>query len=224
MNLKWRLAIRMAIVMPLLMALIFGPAGSFRFWQGWVFLGLFAFFNVLFLGYFWRRDPGLIERRLKRKEQRSEQKRFQILWLPLWIAALLPGLDYRFGWSAASGGVPVWLSVVAQVVLICSWLLIFQVFRFNSFASTVIQVEEGQKVITGGPYRVVRHPMYSGIVLMIVALPFALGSYMVIVPAALLIPVLVYRLMDEETLLRRELPGYAEYCQGTRFRLIPLVF
>jgi protein-S-isoprenylcysteine O-methyltransferase Ste14 len=100
-----------------------------------------------------------------------------MLWLPLWFAALLlPGLDYRFGWSAAFGGVPVWLAVAGQVLLACSWLLIFEVFRFNSFASTVVEVTQGLRVIAGGPYRVVRHPMYSAFVMMIVALPFALGS------------------------------------------------
>jgi protein-S-isoprenylcysteine O-methyltransferase Ste14 len=225
MSLKWRLAIRVALVLPLIVALMFAPAGSFRFWQAWVFVGLFAMFNAFFLGYFYRRDPGLIARRLKNKEQTSEQRRFRMLWLPLWFAALvLPGLDYRFGWSAAFGGVPVWLAVAGQVLLACSWLLIFEVFRFNSFASTVVEVTQGQRVIAGGPYRVVRHPMYSAFVMMIVALPFALGSYMAMVPAVWLIPLVVYRLIHEESLLRRELPGYVEYCENTRFRLVPRVF
>ena len=139
-------------------------------------------------------------------------------------ALLLPGLDYRFGWSAAFGGVPVWLAVAGQVLLACSWLLIFEVFRFNSFASTVVEVTQGQRVIAGGPYRVVRHPMYSAFVMMIVALPFALGSYMAMVPAVWLIPLVVYRLIHEESLLRRELPGYVEYCENTRSRLVPRVF
>jgi protein-S-isoprenylcysteine O-methyltransferase Ste14 len=221
MDLKARLAFRTALFWPLIVAMVLGPAGSFGFWQGWVFLGQIAVFNVMFVGYFLRRDPGLVERRLKSKEQRSEQKRFQIFWLPLWFAALvLPGLDYRFGWSA----VPLWLTLISQVVMAGAWLIIFEVFRFNSFAATVIQVEAGQKVISSGPYRLVRHPMYSGLVLMFLVLPFALGSYAAVPPALLLIPLLVYRLLDEESVLRKELPGYVEYCERTKFRLVPLVY
>jgi protein-S-isoprenylcysteine O-methyltransferase Ste14 len=225
MSLKSRLAVRMALVLPLVIALLFAPAGSFRFWQGWVFVGFFVVFNVFFVAYFLRRDPGLIERRLKSKEPRREQKRFKIFWVPLWLATLmLPGLDYRFGWSRAFGGVPVWLSVAAQAVVACSWVLIFLVFRYNSFASTVVKVEAGQKLISDGPYRLVRHPMYSGLALMMAAVGFALGSYVAVAPALLTIPLLVYRLNDEEQVLRKELPGYGEYCEKTRWRLAPGVY
>lgn len=221
MSLKWRLVVRMAIVMPLVAALVFAPAGSFRFWQGWVFIGLFVVFNVFFMAYFLRRDPALIERRLKMKEQRGEQRRFSILWTPLWLATIvLPGFDYRFGWSH----VPLWLSVAAQVVVAASWVIIFLVFRYNTFASTVIQVEQGQKVISDGPYRLVRHPMYSGIALMLAAFGFAMGSYIAVVPALLKMPLLIYRLRHEESALEKELPGYAEYCVKTRWRLAPGVY
>jgi protein-S-isoprenylcysteine O-methyltransferase Ste14 len=182
---------------------------------------MFAVFNTFFAVYFLRRDPALIERRLKQKEQRGEQKLFQIFWLPLWTVALLtPGFDYRFGWS----NVPVWLSVTAQVVVAISWVLILMVFRFNSFAATVIQVEEGQKVISDGPYRIVRHPMYSGIVLMCLANGFALGSYVAVAPSLLLIPVIVYRLLHEERALAKELPGYTDYCARTPWRLVPGIY
>jgi len=221
MSLEWRLAVRLATVLPLIGALMFAPAGSFRFWQGWAFVGQFAVFNVFFLAYFLGRDPGLIERRLKAKEKKTEQKRFQILWLPLWMATLLlPGFDYRFGWSH----MPVWLSVAGQVGLAASWWVIFWVFRYNSFASTVIQVEEGQKVISDGPYRLVRHPMYSGIALMTVSAGFALGSFIAVVPAFLKIPLLIYRLRHEEQSLAKELPGYTEYLAKTSWRLVPGVY
>jgi len=221
MSLEWRLAVRTAVVLPLVVAFMFAPAGSFRFWQGWVFVGLFVVFNGLFAVYFLRRDPALIERRLKNKEQKSEQKRFKVLWVPLWLTTLvLPGFDYRFGWSK----MPVWLSVAGQVLVAASWVLIFLVFRYNSFASTVIEVEEGQKVIADGPYRLVRHPMYSGIALMMVGVGFALGSYVAVVPALLKIPLLIYRLRHEERSLAKELPGYTDYLAKTAWRLVPGVY
>ncbi|SPE40820.1 conserved membrane hypothetical protein [Candidatus Sulfopaludibacter sp. SbA3] len=226
MSLKSRLTLRLVLVLPMVVALMFAPAGSFRFWQGWVFVGIFVVFNAVFVAYFYRRDPQLLERRLKNKEPRREQRQFKMLWVPLWVGSLvLPGLDYRFRWSAALlGGVPVWLTGVSLVIILIAWLLVLYVLRFNSFASAIVQVEAGQKVITNGPYRVVRHPMYSGFVLMILATPGALGSYVAFVPALLLIPVLVFRLRDEERVLRQELPGYAEYCKHTRFRLLPSIF
>lgn len=226
MSLKSRAALRLVLVVPLIGALMFAPAGSFRFWQGWIFTGIFVAFSAAFFIYFYRRDPKLLQRRLDNKEPRREQRIFKMLWIPLWILTLtLPGLDYRLGWSAALlGGVPAWLSGVSFVIVAISWLLVFHVLRFNTFASAIVQVEAGQKVITDGPYRVVRHPMYSGFALMILAAPIALGSYVAFVPAALLIPVLVYRLRDEERVLRQELPGYADYCERTRSRLVPDLF
>jgi protein-S-isoprenylcysteine O-methyltransferase Ste14 len=226
MSLKSRLVLRIVLVLPLVGAMMFGPAGSFRFWQGWMFVGIFTVFNAIFVAYFYRRDPALLERRLRNKEPRHEQRQFKMLWVPLWICTLtLPGLDYRLGWSAALlGGVPLWLAGVSDAIVLGAWLLVFHVMRFNSFASAIVQVEANQRVITDGPYRVVRHPMYTGFVLLILATPFALGSYVAFVPALLLIPVLVFRLLDEERFLRRELAGYAEYCEHTPFRLIPTVF
>lgn len=216
----------MLLVLPFMVIVIFAPAGSFRFWQGWVFLGLFIVFSAVFGIYFYRRDPRLLERRLANREPRAEQRRFKLLWVPLWVCTLvLPGLDYRFGWSRALlGEAPIWVDAACLVVVGMGWLLTFQVMRFNSFASAIVQVEAGQKVITTGPYRWVRHPMYTGFVLMILATPLALGSYVALIPAAPLIPLMIFRLRDEEELLRKELPGYAEYCERTRFRLIPLVF
>lgn len=213
-------------MVPLMVALIFVPAGSFRFWQGWAFIGQFVVFNIFFIGYFLRRDPGLIERRLQMKEQRTEQKRFQVIWLLLWITVfILPGFDYRFGWSVRLfGGVPAWLSIAAQVVVAYSWIVIFVVFRHNTFASTVVQVEAGQKVISTGPYRIVRHPLYSGLLLMMASIGFALGSYLTVVPALLKVPLLIYRLVYEERALRNELPGYIEYCERSPWRLVPGVW
>jgi len=225
-SLKARLAIRVAVVLPLLAAAVFLPAGSLRFWQGWVFMTIIAGFSLAFGFYFLRRDPQLLQRRMRIKEREPAQKLFGKLFPPLWIVALvLAGLDYRFGWTGAYlSGVPLWLTLFAQALILYSYLLIFQVFRANSFASSTIQVEAGQKVVSTGPYGVVRHPMYSAILVMLLFAPLALGSYFAMPVFALLIPLLVIRLLNEEQVLRRELPGYPEYCLRTRFRLVPLVW
>jgi len=212
-------------MLPVVAAIMIAPAGSFGFWQGWALMGVFAVFSAIFIAYFARRDPKLLQRRLERREPRREQKLFKVFWIPLWLCALtLPGFDYRFGWSASVGGVPVAVTCVAWIGVVVSWLVVFEVMRFNSFASSIVRVEEGQKVITDGPYRVVRHPMYSGFVLMILATPFAMGSYVAAVPSVLLVPVLVFRLRDEEWMLRKELAGYVEYCEKVRWRLVPYVY
>jgi len=225
-SLKKRLIVRTVFVMPLVGAVLFLPAGSLKFWQAWVYMLIFLAFSLYFGIYFLKHDPKLLERRLHVKEEEPEQKIFRKLWVPLWIGALLlPGLDYRFGWSPTFlRPVPLWLVVLSQALVLCSDILMFEVFRFNSFASSVIRVESDQKVISTGPYRIVRHPMYSAILGMVVFTPLALGSYVAVPLSALLIPLLVFRLVNEEKFLRRELPGYAEYCARTRFRLVPLVF
>jgi protein-S-isoprenylcysteine O-methyltransferase Ste14 len=226
MNVIRRLALRFAIMAPLAAALILLPAGTPWFWPGWVFLGIFIGSSIAFTAYFFRHDPQLLERRLQNSEPAKEQKLFRLMWIPLWIIGLaLPGFDYRFGWSRSiAGGAPSWLIVLADAFVLCGFLVVFQVMRANTFASSTIRVETGQKVVSTGPYRIVRHPMYSGFLLLILATPLALGSYVALPVFALLLPVLVYRLINEEKTLRRELAGYADYCQRTRFRLVPFVY
>jgi protein-S-isoprenylcysteine O-methyltransferase Ste14 len=226
MNVIRKLALRFAITASLAAALILLPAGTLRFWPGWVFLGIFLGSSIAVTVYLFRHDPRLLERRLQNSEPAREQKLFRMLWIPLWIVGLtLPGFDYRFGWSRTfAGGVPVWLILLCQALVLCGFAIIFRVMRANTFASSTIQVEPEQKLISTGLYRLVRHPMYSGFLLLILAAPLALGSYVALPVFALLVPVLVYRLINEEKTLRRELAGYADYCQRTRFRLVPFVY
>ena len=176
--------------------------------------------------YLWKRDPQLIERRLQSTEKFREQRLLMRVLKPVFVAAfVLPGLDYRFGWSRRYlRGVPLWLVVACQAVFLGGLLLVFWVMKVNSFASRTIQVEAGQKVISSGPYGLVRHPMYSGSLLMWLATPLALGSYFAWPAFALLIPFYMFRLLNEEKVLRRELPGYPEYCNHARYRLVPRVW
>jgi protein-S-isoprenylcysteine O-methyltransferase Ste14 len=224
-SMKSKIAFRLTVAFLITLAAFFLTAGTFKYWQGWVFL-IVSFAASLFMGaYFHCHDPGLLKRRMETREKEANQRLFRRLWGPLWIAGLaLPGFDYRFGWSSAVvGRVPLWLTVVAQSLVVCAYVLVFQVLKINSFASSTIQVEVGQKVISAGPYRLVRHPMYSALLLILVATPLALGSYIAFPVFALLVPLLAFRAVNEEKLLRQQLPGYADYCQRTRFRLIPFV-
>jgi protein-S-isoprenylcysteine O-methyltransferase Ste14 len=135
-------------------------------------------------------------------------------------AFLLPGFDHRFGWSHP----PLWLVVFSQAVVLGGSMTTVWVMKVNRFAARTVQVEPGQQVISNGPYRIVRHPMYSGICAMLLFAPLALGSYFALPAFVLVIPLVVLRLLNEEKVLRQELPGYSEYCLHTRFRLVPLLW
>ena len=198
-------------------ALLFVPAGSLHFWHAWIFvigyLGIWIVFSFLLLKW----DPQLMERRLQYKEAEPEQRLFQKLWALLFPALALPRFDFRFHWSK----VPVWLAVTAQAMMMVSSLLIFWVLRTNTFAGRIIHVESGQEVITTGPYAIVRHPMHAGILLTLLAIPLALGSYLAHPFFLVLVLLILFRLIHEERTLRRDLPGYEDYCLHTRFRLVP---
>jgi protein-S-isoprenylcysteine O-methyltransferase Ste14 len=224
MTLKSRLALRFVFMPVVSGSLLFLPAGSFRFWQGWAYFIISLAFILSALGYFYRHDPQLIERRLRRgwrQETVREQKLIMKL-IPaiMLIAFLLPGLDHRFGWSHT----PLWLTAVAQALVLGGYLMIFWTWKSNSFAASTVRVEAGQKVISTGPYGMVRHPMYLGAAIWFLCTPLALGSYFALPVFALLIPLIIVRLLNEEKVLRQELPGYAEYCLLTRFRLVPFLW
>jgi len=220
-SLTTRLILRCLFAVVFLAAFLFIPAGSLRYWQGWVLMAQ-LFLPMPFTSvYFLKRDPQLVERRLRTQETISEQKTI-IRWVQ-WLAfasLLIPGLDYRFGWSR----VPLWLTILSQVLVFAGSLITLWVMKENSFASRTVQVEEGHRVISTGPYRFVRHPMYFGAILMFAFTPLALGSWWALPGFLLVIPFLVLRLLNEEKLLRRDLPGYSDYCLRTRSRLLPLLW
>jgi protein-S-isoprenylcysteine O-methyltransferase Ste14 len=223
MSLKARLVRRTVFGLVLLAAVIFLSAGTLDYWQGWAFLAV-AFIPPLGMTvYYYRHDPELLERRMLRKEQVNAQKIIMLLMKTLYLFALIvPALDYRFGWSGTfCGPVPWWLTLLALFVMVACNILFFRVLQANRFAASVVQVESGQTVTDAGPYRFIRHPMYLGGVVLWLALPLALGSFLALSVAVLGIPVMILRLLNEEKFLRRELPGYAEYCQRVRYRLVP---
>jgi len=208
------------IIMLGLGLVLFLPAGSFRFWQGWIWWSIFSVLTLFIAAYFLKKDPGLLSRRMQVKEKEPSPGIIKILSFLSMLTYLLPGFDFRWHWSS----VPVWLVLTANGMVLLGYILIILVFRKNSYASTVIQVEQEQAVIATGPYALVRHPMYLGLLIMELFTPLALGSYWALIFAVLFIPTNVFRIRKEEKLLLRDLPGYEAYCSKTRYRLIPLVW
>jgi protein-S-isoprenylcysteine O-methyltransferase Ste14 len=173
------------------------------------------------VSYFLTRDPGLLARRLQVKEKEREQQVIvKLAGLALLLGFLLPGLDHRYGWS----GVPAWACVLADALVFLGYVIVFFVFRENSYTSRIVEVVEGQKVVTTGPYSLVRHPMYAGVVLMYLATPIALGSFWALGFFVPVIVLIVVRALDEERVLVRDLEGYKEYTQMVRYRLVPRVW
>ncbi|MGC9398002.1 MAG: methyltransferase family protein [Anaerolineae bacterium] len=209
---------RLAAGLVVLSASFFLPAGTLRYWEAWVYMGV-LFASLTFITfYLLRHNPALLERRLRMKEQEVEQKRVIGFFSLIFVAAfLLPGFDRRFGWSA----VPVWLVLAADAVILLGFLLFILTLRENAYAARTIAVEETQEVITTGPYAVVRHPMYLAMLMIFGFSPLALGSYWALLSVGPFVIVLVVRILNEEKVLLRDLPGYAAYRDSVRYRLVP---
>jgi protein-S-isoprenylcysteine O-methyltransferase Ste14 len=209
------------MTLAILLACLFIPAGTFNYWQAWAFVAVFEVCAQALGIYFLVHDPKLVERRMNvgpAAEQRSAQKLISALFI-LGFAGfvVVPAFDHRFGWSPVA---PI-VSVIANAMIVVSFWLFFVVMKSNSFAASTIQVEEGQPVVSTGPYAYVRHPMYSGALLLLVAMPLALGSWWSLLLIVPFFPVLVWRILDEELFLRERLPGYDEYLRRVRYRLVP---
>ncbi len=215
---------RQLVFLLFMAALLFAPAGTLDYWQGWLFFAVFVGCTVPLGIYFVIHDPALVERRMTvgpAAEQEPAQKiAIGIVCVALVAMLIVPGFDRRWHWS----DVPAWLTILAEVVIAASFVIFFYVMRQNSFAAATVRVERGQTVISTGLYGVVRHPMYMGTLPLMIALPLALGSWWALLPVPAIVPALIWRLINEERVLRRDLPGYAEYCRRVRWRLVPGVW
>lgn len=214
-----------AYLVPLIIMIVMGlvlflPAGSIKFWQAWIWWSIISALTLFITAYFLKKDPGLLSRRMKAGEKEHQPGIIRLLSFLSLFAFLVPGFDYRYQWSA----VPVWVIIAANALVFLGYALIFLVFKENSYASTIIQVEKEQQVITTGPYAIVRHPMYTGLLIMQLFTPLALGSYWALIFSFLFIPVIIFRIRKEEEVLLRGLPGYTDYSTKTRYRLIPSVW
>lgn len=204
-----------------LSAMFFLPAGTVKFWQAWAYLVMVFAFWIFVAIYFYAHDRELLERRMQKKEKLGEQQRIMAaVYVVIGSVYIFPGFDHRFAWSK----MPAWLSSLGLVLVLAGYVLVFWVMKYNSYASRIIELAAGQKVVSTGPYAIVRHPMYFGMGVTCLAAPLALGSYYALPVGALIIPLLILRLLKEEKMLRGELSGYPEYCEQTRFRLIPYVW
>jgi protein-S-isoprenylcysteine O-methyltransferase Ste14 len=213
--------LRVGLALPIFALVIILPAWKWDYWQGWLYLLILYIPMFFVLYYLLKNDPALLQRRMRMREKESVQRRIIVLSLVYFLVAFsLPGFDVRFGWS----NVPAWVSLVADVLVFIGYMTFVWVLMVNSYLSRVVEVEAGQKVVTTGPYAIVRHPMYAGISLMYVATPVALGSFWALIPAVFIVPLLVARLRNEEQVLLRDLPGYAEYTQKVKYRLLPGVW
>jgi protein-S-isoprenylcysteine O-methyltransferase Ste14 len=204
--------------------LLLVPAWTLDFWQAWVYLSFYAASVALITAYLWKKDPKLLERRLNAgpgAEKEQSQKLIHLFHrLSFFGVILLASLDHRFSWSH----VPLVVVIVGNVVVALGFLILFIVCKKNTFAAATIDVTPDQTVISTGPYATVRHPMYSGFLVVYLGTPLALGSWwglLIFIPGALVIG---WRILDEEKFLSERLSGYTEYCQNIRYRLVPLIW
>ena len=209
----------------LLGGLIFVAAGTLDYWQGWLFIIVFTIATNTLGLYLALNDPALLERRLRAgpgAEQRPAQRVIITLAIFGFFGLLVfAALDHRFRWSPVPGPV----SLAGDALVMLGLFIDLLVFRVNTYGGANIRVIEGQRVISTGPYALVRHPMYSGGLVMALGIPLALGSWWALVAAAVATPLaLAWRILDEEAMLRHELAGYREYAARVRYRLIPLLW
>jgi protein-S-isoprenylcysteine O-methyltransferase Ste14 len=203
---------------------LFLPAWTLRYWQGWLFLIIFVACSSLVTAYLWKRDPALLQRRVSAgpaAEKEQSQKVIQLFASAAFLGILVvPALDHRFGWSR----VPLAAVAAGDVLVAIGFAIVFLVFRENTFTSATIEVSPEQRTISTGSYAIVRHPMYAGALIMLIGAPLALGSMWGLAMVAMMIAVIVWRLLDEEKFLSRNLEGYTSYRERVRYRLLPGVW
>jgi len=217
-KLIWLVGSKLILGIPVFLLILFLPAGTFAYVEAWIYLAVLFIPMFFVMIYYIKKAPEFLVRRMRLKEKEVEQKVIvKLALIPFLAAFILPGIDKRAGWS----NVPFFIIIAADILVFVGYIFILYVFRENQFASRIIEVEKGQKVIQSGPYRFVRHPMYLGTTLMYALSPLALGSYWAMIPGLFIIPVIIARIINEEKVLTRELEGYAEYKLKTRYRLIP---
>jgi protein-S-isoprenylcysteine O-methyltransferase Ste14 len=222
---KVRLAAKVLVALVALMAtmggLVFVPAGTLHYWQAWAFLATFFMLATVFSFLLLLYDPRLLERRMKWGEKEPWQRLVMGVVSVLYFAGfVVAGYDHRYGWS----NVPPWLVIASDALILAGYAFVYRVFQENTFAASVVEVEPEQRVISTGPYAIVRHPMYLGALPIVTLIPLALGSYWGLLVFAPLPALLVMRLLNEEQVLVRDLPGYEDYRRKVRWRLLPGVW
>ena len=203
---------------------LFAPAWTLDYWQAWLYWFVFAASSALITAYLWKKDPKLLSRRIDAgpgAESEKSQKQIQLLASFIFLAAMiLPSLDHRFSWSA----VPLSAVLAGDVLTALGFFIVFLVFKENTFTAATIVVTPGQKVVSTGPYALIRHPMYSGALVLLFGTPLALGSWWGLLMFMPMLFTIAWRARDEERFLFKNLSGYKEYCQIVRYRLVPFAW
>lgn len=214
-------AVKYTVGLLLVGGMLFAPAGSFYYANGWLFIGL-LFIPMLLLGaVLLIRSPALLEKRLHAKEQEDTQKGVVAAsGLLFAVGFVVAGLDHRFGWSH----VPTWVVIVAAVILLASYALYAEVMRENTYLSRTIEVQKDQRVIDSGLYGIVRHPMYAVTVWLFLAIPIVLGSWWSLLCFLPYIAIIAVRIKNEEKVLQAGLEGYGDYQKRVKYRLFPFIW
>jgi protein-S-isoprenylcysteine O-methyltransferase Ste14 len=204
--------------------LLFAPAGTLAYWQGWVFLAVYFAFSLALTLYLMKKDPALLARRMSGGPFAEKEPVQKIImgFASLGFIGLLmvPAIDRRFGWSQ----MPLYVTLAGDALVALGWSGIFFVFRENSFTSATIELAVDQQVISTGPYALVRHPMYAAALLMLFGIPLALGSWWGVLIMVAIVPAVIWRLLDEERFLAGNLSGYVEYQGRVHYHLLPLLW
>ena len=208
----------------MLVALVFIPAGTIQYWRGWAYLVVWTAASGAYTAYLIKHDPALLRRRMQAGISHEREPAQKIIIFCLFAAFIalqaLPSLDFRFGWS----NMPWPVSVFGNALIAGSFYVFYLVSKVNTYAAANVRVEEGQKVISTGVYGSVRHPMYFGALFLLLGIPLALGSWWSLLIVPLFLPILYFRIANEEQVLARDLPGYSEYMNRVRYRLVPHVW
>jgi protein-S-isoprenylcysteine O-methyltransferase Ste14 len=210
--------------MLVLLALIFVPAGTFRYWQGWAYVAVFVLCSGTYTVSLAKHDPGLLKRRteagIRHEKEFTQKVVMAFLFAACIVLVVVPPLDVRFGWSLMSWQV----SIIGDALVALSFYILYLVSKVNTYAAANVRVEEGQKVVSDGMYGYVRHPMYFGALFLFIGTPLALGSLWTLAFVPVFLPLLIARILNEEQVLERGLPDYGEYRHRVRHRLIPWVW
>jgi protein-S-isoprenylcysteine O-methyltransferase Ste14 len=201
--------------------LIFVPAGSMKFWNGWLFICALFIPMFCILIYLLVKDPDLLARRMKTKEKEKTQKIYLVLSIIVCLGTfIVPGLDFRFHWS----NVPLSVVLISTFIMMSGYLMFFIVMKQNTYASRVIEIQEEQRLIDTGLYSFVRHPMYLAALILYGFAPLVLGSFYALIPMAFLPLLLIIRIRNEEKVLKNGLKGYDEYMKKVEYRLLPFIW